>query len=373
MSKQPIRMAPRDDGPAPHPSRSTTALTLAFAAGLLAFFYFVREALIPFVFASIIAYIATPAIDWAAARTRLPRWIFALLTLFLVIGFIALIGWLGVPSLAKQLTSMGENLTGSIADIIRQFIGNQTINLFGNPVNAQEMAKYIVEAVSGWMASHAFTLMAYSFAGMFGTILGFVLLGYMLFTGRAVGEGLFWLVPPARRELAHRVWNKLSPVLRRYFFGVLLVVIYASIAAYIGLGLILDIHHAIFLSLLTGVLEIIPVIGPAASGTIAGLVAIEQAKSSWNIIQYIMYAIALRISIDEFFAPVVLGRAAYLRPVLVIFCFLTGGMLFGIIGIILSVPAALAVKAFLGEVYHEEGLKSRKQIKDEEKQRRQKA
>jgi predicted PurR-regulated permease PerM len=145
--------------------------------------------------------------------------------------------------------------------------------------------------------------------------------------------------------------------MRRYFLGVGLVVIYASTAAYIGLGLILHIHNALFLALMTGLLEIIPVIGPVASGTIAGLVAMGQAQSSWNIIEYIIYAVALRISIDEFFGPIVLGKAAYMRPVLVIFCFLAGGMLFGIVGVILAVPAALAVKAILGEVYEEEGLR----------------
>jgi predicted PurR-regulated permease PerM len=359
MSADEYRAPSRDpeDPVTPHPSRSTTALTVAFVAVILFFFYMVRDALIPFVFAGVISYVATPAIDWAAAKTRLPRWIFALITLLLVIGFIVLIGWLGVPSLAAQLTSMGANLQGSIAGIVAEFIGKGTINLFGNPVDAQTIATTIISGLATFLGTHVFPIMAYTFAGLFGMILGFVLLGYMLFGGRATGEGLFWLVPPSRREFARRVWNKLSPILRRYFFGVLLVVIYASTAAYIGLGLILDIHHAVFLALITGVLEIIPVVGPAASGTIAGLVAIQQAKESWQIIQYIMYAIALRISIDQFFAPIVLGKAAYLRPVLVIFCFLTGGVLFGVVGVIMAVPAALTIKAFLGELYNEEGLK----------------
>ena len=43
--------------------------------------------------------------------------------------------------------------------------------------------------------------------------------------------------------------------------------------------------------------------------------------------------------------------------VLVIFCFLTGGMLFGVVGVLMAVPTALTIKAFLGELYHEEGLK----------------
>ena len=343
--------------PEPHPSRGTTALVIGIVTVILLFFYFVRNALIPFVFAGVIAFVATPAIDWAAARTRLPRWIFALLTLVLVIGLFVLIGWLGIPSLAGQLTSMGSNLQPSIASLLRELIGNGAINMFGHPITADAMAKDLIEGVAGLLSAHFFTLLSYSFAGMIGIILSFVLLGYMLFGGRSTGEGLFWLIPPSRRDFAHHVWSKLSPILRRYFFGVFCVVMYASTAAYIGLGLILDIHHAIFLALITGLLEVIPVVGPAASGTIAGLVAIQQAKGPWNILEYIMYAIALRISIDQFFAPIVLGKAAYLRPVLVIFCFLTGGMLFGIVGVIMAVPAALTIKAFLGELYDEEGLK----------------
>lgn len=347
----------QEQAPVPHPSRGTTALVIGIVTVVLLFFYVVRNALIPFVFAGVIAFVTTPAIDWAAARTRLPRWIFALLTLLLVLGFFALIGWLGIPSLASEITGMGSNLQGSIASLLRELIGTGTINLFGNALNADAIAKNIVEGVSGLLGAHAFTLVSYGFASLIGLILSFVLLGYMLFGGSQTGQAVFWLIPPARRDLAHRVWDKLSPILRRYFFGMFLVVVYASIAAYIGLGLILDIRHAAFLALITGVLEIIPVVGPVASGTIAGLVAMQQAKEPWNIIEYIMYAIALRISIDQFFAPIVLGKAAYLNPVLVIFCFLTGGMLFGAVGVLMAVPAALAVKALLGEVYHEDGLR----------------
>jgi predicted PurR-regulated permease PerM len=343
--------------PRPHPARATAALTIGVIALIAAFLYLVRNALIPFVFAGVIAFLVTPAIDWAAARTRLPRWIFALVTLLLLLGFFALIGWLGIPSLAQQLTGMGSNLQASIADIVAEFIGRGTINLLGNEMNAQIIAQNVIGAAGAFLSAHAFTVVEYTFASMFGVILSWVLLGYMLFGGRSQGEALFWLLPPARRDFARRVWTRLSPVLRRYFLGVLLVVIYASVAAYIGLGLILHIHNAVFLALITGLLEIIPVVGPVASATIAGLVAVGQAQSSWNIIEYIIYAIALRISIDEFFGPIVLGEAAYIRPVLVIFCFLAGGMLFGIVGVVMAVPVALAVKALLGEVYQEEGLK----------------
>jgi predicted PurR-regulated permease PerM len=39
--------------------------------------------------------------------------------------------------------------------------------------------------------------------------------------------------------------------------------------------------------------------------------------------------------------------------VLVIFCFLAGGLLFGIVGVMLSVPVALSIKVLLGIIYQD--------------------
>jgi predicted PurR-regulated permease PerM len=129
--------------------------------------------------------------------------------------------------------------------------------------------------------------------------------------------------------------------------------VYASAAAYVGLGLILGIKQAVLLACLTGLLEMIPVIGPAASAIIAGLVAVRYATGIGSIIGYAVYATILRLSIDELLGPLVLGRAAHVHPVLIIFCFLSGGILFGVAGIIMAVPVALAFKHTLAVLYDE--------------------
>jgi predicted PurR-regulated permease PerM len=181
-----------------------------------------------------------------------------------------------------------------------------------------------------------------------------VLLFYFLAGGRRVASGLFWIIPPHRRQLAARIWEHLDPVLYRYFLGVLAVVVYATIAAYIGLGLILDIHHAVLLAVLTGVLETVPVIGPTSAAVIAGLISLRTATGIGSIFAYAAYATLLRLSIDQLFGPIVLGRAAHVHPVLIIFCFLAGGMVLGIAGIILAVPVALLVKSTLATIYGDE-------------------
>jgi predicted PurR-regulated permease PerM len=51
--------------------------------------------------------------------------------------------------------------------------------------------------------------------------------------------------------------------------------------------------------------------------------------------------------------PVVLGQAARVHPALVIFCFLSGGILFGITGLIMAVPVALLLKVTLAVLYED--------------------
>jgi len=98
----------------------------------------------------------------------------------------------------------------------------------------------------------------------------------------------------------------------------------------------------------------IPVIGPGAAAVIAGVVAVHHATGLAAIIAYALYATALRLSIDQLLGPVVLGSAARLHPVMIIFCFLSGGLLFGMSGVIMAVPLALAVKTTLATLYDEQ-------------------
>jgi predicted PurR-regulated permease PerM len=190
-------------------------------------------------------------------------------------------------------------------------------------------------------------------AGLFGFMLVWVLIAFFLLDTPALAAGVLWLVPPRRRAQVEHIWHQLDPLLRRYFIGVAAVVAYATVAAYLGLGLLLGLRHAVVLALLTGVLEIIPIVGPLAAAVMAGLVAVQQAANSSDIWAYAGYATALRLSIDQLVGPIVLGNAARVHPVVVIFCFLAGGTLFGIVGMILAVPTALLVKVTLSVLYRE--------------------
>ena len=140
-------------------------------------------------------------------------------------------------------------------------------------------------------------------------------------------------------------------MLLRYFLGIIAIVIYATVAAYVGLGVFLNIRHATLLALLTGILETVPVLGPTSAAIIAGLVSLQTATGLMSILAFTLYAVALRLSIDQIVGPIVLGRAAHVHPVLIIFCFFTGGIVFGIPGVILAVPVALLIRSTLATLY----------------------
>lgn len=336
---------------------ATAGKVIAFLVAVAAFLYLLREILFPFVLAAIIAYVCTGLVNWLARRLPGPRWLWAIAVFVALLAIAGIFGYLAGPPLVEEINSIAGNLHEVVESFISKLMGGHSMALLGTTVTAGQVADYTVNTIKKWFSQDGRLLMAavMIFSSAFGIVLTIVLLGYFLVDGPRVGKGVYWLVPPSYQPFAARAWNELNPVLWRYFIGVALVVIYASTAAYIGLGLGLGLKHAIVLALMTGFLEVIPVIGPAASAILAGLVAVQEAKSSAGIIAYVIYAIALRISIDEFFGPIVLGRAGKVPPVVVIFCFLAGGLLFGIVGVVLAVPAALTIRVILHVLYDESG------------------
>jgi predicted PurR-regulated permease PerM len=360
-SKGPQGAAPKRDTPVSrsrdheHVGRISTQTTIFVLIALALILYEIQWMLPPFVVAGLLAYIATPAIDWASRRSRLPRLLYVLLVFGLFLLLAMLIGYLGFPPLVREMSRVFNDFETIVRELAQRMTGGGKVSWLGQPMDAAQLAATVSTGLRNWFAQTSI-LAAFGtaiFATMFGAILTLVLLFYFLLSGPSMARGMLSLVPPRQRPLILHIWTVLDPVLKRYFIGVLIVVVYAASAAYIGLGLVLGIPHAVLLALLTGVLEMIPVIGPGASAVIAGLVAIHYAAGIGAIMAYALYATALRISIDQLFGPLALGTAARVRPVLVIFCFLSGALLFGMVGVILAVPVALVVKVTLALLYDE--------------------
>jgi predicted PurR-regulated permease PerM len=330
-----------------------------FAAGALAvFLYFIKLILLPFVLPAILAYICTPALDWLARRTRWPRLLFAVALFLVILG----IAGTFLAFAANRLVAEAQSLLTSLQDMLQKVLSGafnyHPVNVLGYSVDAQQIARWALDQTRGWLSQtdHLALFAGYGLGALMGAFLSVVMLFYFLVSGERIAQGILWIAPPHRRPLVRRIWARLDPVLIRYFIGMIVVVIYATVASYVGLGFFLGIQHAVLLALLTGVLETVPVIGPTSAAFIAGLVSLQTATGIMSIVNYALYATALRLSIDQLLGPVVLGTAAHVHPVLIIFCFLAGGIVFGIPGVILAVPVALLIKSTLATLYGDEGL-----------------
>jgi predicted PurR-regulated permease PerM len=321
-------------------------------AALLAFLFFVREVLLPFILAAALAFILTPLVDYGHRRLRVPRWIVAAVVYLIVVGCLGLMAyWIGgvvvrdVAAIVRQFPQLLHKLIGDVVSMTSGFVG-QSIDV--NALTKEVLAD--LGAVFGGGLGLKFA--GYGVATIFGAILMMVLLIYFLLTGKQVAAGVFWLVPPEYRAGVGQVTDKVLPMLWRYFVGLLGVIAYTSTTAAIGFGAIFHLPHAPTLSVAVGFLELIPVIGPAVSLGLVGLIAVQQA-TLLAMAGLAAFAVGLRLSIDQIVGPLVLGRAARLHPVVIIFAFLTGATLFGIIGLLLAVPVAASIKIVLAMYYAE--------------------
>src|SRR5579883_241800 len=330
----------------------TAAITV-----VLVFLFFIREILLPFILAAALAFILTPVIDEAAQRFRIRRWIVAVVAYFLVLAILGLLGyWVGglvirdVAEIVRQFPQLVHRLVTDATKAGGGFLGQS--------VDPDALTKELLAQLGALFGGGAAVKFAgYGVAAVFGTILAVVLLIYFLVSGKRIAEGVFWLVPPEYRDEVNRLTAKILPMLWRYFVGLVAVVAYTTAIAWVGFGPVFGLPHAVLLAFAVGLLELIPVIGPALSIGLVGLTAIQQS-SFLGVASLAAFAIALRISIDQIVGPLFLGRAARVHPVVIIFAFLSGAVLFGAIGLLLAVPFAASLKIVL-TVYYAEPVKER--------------
>ncbi|CCD91566.1 conserved membrane hypothetical protein [Bradyrhizobium sp. ORS 375] len=339
-----------------HVEKLSTHAILFIVALAIITLYELQLVLLPFVLAAVVSYICWPLIARIVAATHLPWALVAALGFFVIVGAGALFGWLCGPPFAREIAAALGDLQTTIAQLVRGVVGAGPVRVLGQQMSAPDIARQATVALRDALATPRLIalLAGTTFGAGFGLMLTLVILFFFMISGDSIVRGLIRLVPPGHRTLVtDHLLVTLDPVLRRYFIGVMAVVCLAAILAYIGLGLALGVPHAIFLALLTGVLEAIPVVGPIAAAAIAGVVALQHNSSFDAIVGYGLYLAALRLTIDQLIGPILLGAAGRVHPTLIIFCFLAGGAIFGIVGVITAVPIALVIRTTLATLYDE--------------------
>lgn len=323
-----------------------TGLVLALLA------YTLRYTLIPFVFAAVIGFVLDPVLHWAARRMRGRRWPMAVLLTLVIIGGAGFGSWWIATTAFHDLNRVADRAPQMIRSGAAMIAGPNGIELFGTTYRPQQISAAVIAGASQLLdAARLLLAIKIGLGAVAGATLMFVLIPYFLISGPRLAAGALWLIPPERRQSVEDMLPTLVPMLRRYVVGILCVVVYAGSVAYIGLGLVFRAPAAPVLAFAIGFLELIPVIGPITSIVLVGLTG--ASIGGLTAILMMVFALSLRLSIDNLVGPLVLGRAVTVHPVVVIFAFVIGAVLFGIIGLLLAVPTAACVKLILTHYYAE--------------------
>ncbi|MBV8523735.1 MAG: AI-2E family transporter [Acetobacteraceae bacterium] len=327
------------------------AITFAIIV-LLLLLYIVRYGLVPFILAGAIGFVTEPVVRWGERRTG-HRWV--VVVPFCILIYAAILGvfyWVGTLAL-RDISDAVSRLPQVIHRVFNEMIGPNGLDLFGMHITADMVTNQIFETARQFAGpGQVAGIAGMAGLGLFIIVLTFVLIPYLMMSGPRIVEGTICLLPPERRGSVRSVLPKVVPLLRRYIIGICLVVLYTASAAWIGFGPVFHLPYAVLLAIVVGLLELIPAIGPMASGALVALTALQE-RSVLTAGLLIGFAIALRLSIDNIVGPLVLGKAVRIHPVVIILGFVCGGILFGAIGLLLAVPVLSTFNLVLQQYYAE--------------------
>jgi predicted PurR-regulated permease PerM len=332
-------------------TESWRVLALLVLVGLVV--YLLRFVLLPFTFAAALAYVAHPVQIWLQKKLRLHRVVAVVLTFCLVVcGILGISYWI-LSTVAQDFVGLVTRIPDILHRLIRESFGER-IYLFGTETTADALTNRILTSLAQSLGTSQELLDVGTGAAEFvaGFFLTLVLLFYFLLSGPKLARGALWLAPPPDRAVLEMMGRQINPVLGRYIRGVFIVVAITTLISWIGIGVVLRLPHASILAVATGLLEMVPVLGPVSSVALVGVVAIEEGTVA-TVVGVAIFFIALRLAIDQLIGPLILGRSVMLHPTVIIFSFLAGAVLFGALGLLLAIPVASGIKIVLADLYGE--------------------
>jgi len=184
----------------------------------------------------------------------------------------------------------------------------------------------------------------------FETVIVLVLVIYFLADLAQIKHGFYRLFPRHRRPRVGLLGDAILARVGGYVLGNVLTSIVATIGNYIVL-LALHVPYALALSILVGVLDLIPLVGSTVGAVIVALVALAAVSTTAALIT-VAYHVLYRVFEDYLLNPRVLRRTVDVSPLVTIIAVLIGGSLLGITGALIAVPAAAAIQLLLTEVLY---------------------
>jgi predicted PurR-regulated permease PerM len=368
---------------------------------LLGLLIWAREVLLPFVLAIIIAYVLTPLVA-LCERGRVPRAAAILLvyatTFSVLYASVALIAPRmqtemqkvvdDAPELAREFSARWSPTAerfaqrfldrarvsptvpaadsanpaieiarqpdgtlrvnvGTGIDVVQHGPGHWRIGAAGSPTKerwsfAELASKGLSEALA-YVKANALEILKVGNAvvsqvarSIFLLFMTLMVAGYIMHTREAIVGFFRSLVPPTSRlgfdHLLERVDRGLAGVVR----GQLLICLVNGVLSAIGFWLF-GLKYWPILAILAGVMSLIPIFGSILSSVPVVLIGLTQGF--WIALWVLLWIIGIHQIEANLLNPKIIGVAAKVHPVLVVFALIVGEHYFGLWGALLAVPA----------------------------------
>lgn len=326
---------------------TTSILKTIIMVLFFVFLYVLKDVLIIFLFGLIIASAISPFSNWLDQR-KFPR-LWGVLLLFLaVIGLIALIASLVIPSLSADI----DQLITALPTVFEKVSVSLENAQQGAPSYLDFVSEIqnILSGLSSYLQQSAQSmvgLVVSIFGGVISFIAVLVISFYLSVTKKGIESFLGSVVPEKYESYVIDLWKRSERKVGLWLQGQLLLALIVGLVVYVGLSL-MGIRFALMLGLLAFMFEIVPVVGPVLAAIPAVILAFMQGPTMglWVLVFYV----AVQQLENHILVPIVMGRTVGLNPVVVIIALLVGGQLAGIAGMILSVPIATVIVEVLDDM-----------------------
>jgi predicted PurR-regulated permease PerM len=275
-------------------------------------------------------------------RLRLKRWQGILLLYVLLLGLIVGIGMLVVPPLVTQ----GQELWRNVPEYLHR--GQQyliRIGLLNRELTVREAVEQTPVAGTDALGT-VFGAVAGFFGGIFGFVTIMILAFYFLLDAGHIVRAFVRLFPHDERARVAEACARITGKVSAWLAGQLLLGAIIGGTAAIALFL-MGVPYFYVLALISGVGELIPIIGPIVAAVPAVLVALTVSPTL--ALGVAAFFFAQQQLENHILVPRIMSRQVGVSPVIVIVSLLVGGSLLGILGAIIAVPSAAILQVIFEE------------------------
>jgi predicted PurR-regulated permease PerM len=306
----------------------------------------IAQVLQPFVFGVVIAYILNPVVE-ILTENKMHRTAAVALIYFILIGSMIIALVYILPVIIIELNNLMDTLPLYSREVQKFLASIKTSYLAALPASLQEIVDRNISRMEELLlrylqkiADGIIIVLSSILSIILGPILGF----YFLKDLDKIKESAFLYIPAPNREIVKHWVERIGITLGRYLRSQLLVSLIVGILTTLSM-LILNIDFAILIGVVAGLANIIPYFGPIIGTMPAIAIAILRYP---NRIPWIIILMLVIHQLESgIISPHIVGEYVGLHPITVIFVLLTGGIFFGLTGLILAVPVAALIKLIM--------------------------